>query len=136
MIFTGCCVAALLGSLYFCCDQAKYISRALTNLIVGYLMASFANFLIDSPKVTQTWWYQIIFVAIMFGIFILFPTTWAFGAILMSAAMGTYAIIQAFMIFIGTHSSYFVINTMRAVSVKNYIYANTTPQLGAIGMYF
>lgn len=133
MIFSGSCLAALLGSLYFCCPIAQFITCSLTNLIVGYLMAAFISFLIASPDLNSSWWYQLIFLVCIVAMFILFPSPWILGKILVTAAMGTYAIVQAFMFFVGTHSSYFIINSMRAISVRNYLTANTTPELGAEG---
>lgn len=139
MLILAVCFAILLVFLRGCCLKVAFITYAVTSLIVGYLMAACIKFLITSPEWNGSWWSQTIYMTLILALYA-FTTTLSLnngtGTILLTFAMGSYAVVQAIQFWFGSRSSYLIVNSVQAVSVQNDVHSNTASNFEATGKLF
>lgn len=112
----------------------RKIVEIISNIIVGYLMASLTLFIADDVRLKSSgYWYEMIFLAMILLTFILFPPCYNASGIVLSATWGAFAIVQGILFLTGPHLSFIIINSIRYISIKDYRYAQTTPQLNPEG---
>lgn len=134
LLVVGFTVAIIFTFIWHSMFVPRKIVEIVANIIVGYLLASLTVFIADDVRFKASgYWYEVIFLAMIVLTFVLFPPCYNASGIVLSATWGSFAIVQGILFLVGPHLSFIVINSIRYVSVKEYRYAQTTPQLNAEG---
>lgn len=108
---------------FVCCffQAGAIVTLGVTNVIVGYLLATFSTSVVDTADMkSHVWWYQLIFMASILIVFLLLPPCFSLSGIIVTIAWGSFAIMQAFFFMLGTHSSYLVLNTFNSFRVNEF----------------
>lgn len=108
------------------------------NIIVGYLLGAFILYFIDDyfyDLKSYGWMYEIVFVASILSVMIVVTICQSMGPIVLSAACGTFYIVQGFCFIYGNHLNYVVFNAMQYTSVDGFRFVHSTPAVNIEGEF-
>lgn len=118
-------------TLWFFVPFAEPILQCVTNVIVGYILATFITaFLATINMQSVGSWFEFIFLVSTMIVLLCVPFCWAWGSILVSATFGSFMIVHAFSMLAAANWVHWLINTFKYIWVKGFRGVNTSIPTG------